>query len=120
LPHILIVDDDQQLLKFLARNFTRAGYEVSTAATAFDAMASCAMNAFDLVLSDVDMPRMNGHELARWIAGNHPRTRCVLMSGSSTECDECPLAGRCLLLRKPFVPRLAIATVASVLSERPN
>jgi DNA-binding NtrC family response regulator len=120
LPHILIVDDDEQLLKLLVRNFIRAGYEVSTAATAFDAIASCAMETFDLVLSDVDMPKMNGHELARWIAGNHPRIRCVLMSGSSPECDECPLAGRCLLLRKPFAPQLAIATVANILSEQPN
>ena len=88
MPHILIVDDDQQLLKLLVRNFTLVGYEVSTAATAFDAMASCAMKTFDLVLSDVDMPEMNGHELARWIMGNRPRTRCV-MSDLGTECDEC-------------------------------
>jgi two-component system response regulator FlrC len=67
LPHILVVDDDRQVLKFLARNFTRAGYEVSTAATAFDAMASCAMCTFDLVLSDVDMPKMNGHGGSRAI-----------------------------------------------------
>jgi DNA-binding NtrC family response regulator len=120
LPQILIVEDDQQILKLLVHTFTHAGYEVSTAATAFDAMASCAIKTFDLVLSDVDMPRMNGHELARWIAGNHPKTRCVLMSGFSTECDECPVAGRCLLLRKPFVPQVAIATVAGILSEGPT
>lgn len=117
---ILIVDDDKQLLKLLARSFARAGYEVSTAVTAFDAMVSCATENFDLVLSDVDMPKMNGHDLARWIAGNHPGIRCVLMSGFSTECDECPLADSCLLLRKPFAPQAAIAAVGSVLRERSN
>ena len=79
-------------------------------------MALCETRAFDVVLSDVHMPKMDGHELVRWIAEQHPRTRCVLMSALDIECKDCPLAGRCLLLRKPFVPKDAVAKMTSVLA----
>lgn len=119
LPRILIVDDEHQLRALLSRSFVRAGYEVVAAPSALDALAFCSVQAFDAVLSDVDMPKMNGHELARWFAVNHPKTLCVLMSGFGTECEECPFAGRCILLRKPFAPQAAVSLLTRMLSQRP-
>src|ERR1019366_6656547 len=51
--------------------------------------------------------------LVSWIADQHPRTRCVLMSALDIECKDCPLAGRCLLLLKPFVPSEAVEMITS-------
>ena len=120
MAHILIVDDEPMVRSLLIRSFARAGYDVMMAGDAFEAMAIIGANAFDAVLSDVDMPKMNGHELARWIAANRPVTRCILMSGFGVDCEECPFAGRCILLRKPFIPKEAVALITQMLSERLN
>jgi len=117
LPRILIVDDEVAVRSMLAHYFARAGFEVNVAASALEAMEICDAKQFDAVLSDVDMPRMNGHELARWMAVKHPRTVSVLMSGFGIDCEECPLAGGCVLLRKPFRPQEAVAQVTRILNE---
>ena len=118
MPHILIVDDERSLGSMLALNFARAGYEVTMASDAFEAISLCKSKPFDAMLSDVDKPKMNGHELVGWIAGNHPKIRCVLMSALNNECEGCPFASRCILLRKPFVPKEAVALITQILSER--
>ena len=64
------------------------------------------------------MPRMNGHELAQWIATEHPRTPTVLMSGFDLGCEACPLARSCFLLPKPFRPNEAVALLREVLGNR--
>jgi CheY-like chemotaxis protein len=87
MPQILIVDDEVAIRSLLLRCFTRSGYEVTLARDALEAMAICRTQAFDVLLSDVDMPGMNGHELVRWLATNHPKTRAVLMSAPNTECE---------------------------------
>ncbi len=117
---IMIVDDEPQVRLLLSRIFARAGYDVTVAATAFEAMASCENKTFNAVLSDVDMPGMNGHELARWIASNHPKTLCVLMSAFGNDCEECPFVSRCILLRKPFDPKHGVALITDMLSGRPS
>lgn len=116
MPHILIVDDERAIRSLLARCFARAGYQVTAAADAFEAMLLCGANAFDAMLSDVDMPEMDGHELVHWIADKHPKMRCALMSGSSIQCEACPFVGGCKLSRKPFSPSEAIAMVAVTLA----
>ena len=68
MPRILIVDDEASIRALLTTAFGVAGYEVRTAPDGPEAMALCETERFDAVLSDVVMPKMNGHELARWIA----------------------------------------------------
>jgi two-component system, cell cycle response regulator CpdR len=117
MPRILIVDDEGAILSLLAATFSTAGYEVRTASDGPDAMRLCESEQFDAMLSDVVMPRMNGHDLARWVAGQFPRTQTVLMSGFDSGCEECPLAGRCRWLSKPFRPSEAVALIDKALSE---
>ena len=81
-------------------------------------MSLCEVVTFDAMLSDVDMQGMNGHELVRWINGKHPKVRCALMSGSSLECEECPITGKCTLIPKPFIPSEAVAIIAAMLGRR--
>ena len=71
-----------------------------------EAVRLCNSDTFDAVLTDVNMPRMDGHQLVRWIAANRPGVPFALMSSTfNIDCDECPVSGQCLLLRKPFFPR---------------
>jgi DNA-binding response OmpR family regulator len=63
--HILIVDDDALLRRSLAFNLEKAGYHVSTAATAEDALAQVRLDPPDLVLLDIGLPRMDGLDALR-------------------------------------------------------
>jgi DNA-binding NtrC family response regulator len=119
---ILIVDDEQGIRKLLAMVFTRAGYEVCTAADGAEAMGFCESGEFDALLSDVRMPGMNGHELVRWVVTRHPQTSTILMSGfDDIECQQCGIAPRpCSLLPKPFQPTDAVALVDRVLTDAAN
>lgn len=60
MKHILLVDDDALLCRSLAFNLERAGYRVSTAASAEDALALARRGSLDLVLLDIGLPGMDG------------------------------------------------------------
>jgi DNA-binding NtrC family response regulator len=115
MPRILIVDDEPGIRSLLSVAFRRAGYEVRTASGPFKAMEMCAAEQFDAVLSDIEMPGMDGHCLVRWIQDSFPKMRPVLMSSLAVECTDCPFANRCHLLRKPFRPQDAVTLVSEVL-----
>ncbi len=117
MPRILIVDDEAAIRSLLATAFERAGYDVRTAPDGPEAVALCDAEPFDAVLSDVVMPKMNGHDLARWIAARQPETRLVLMSGFDLGCQQCPYAPRCQFLPKPFRLREALSLVGNALGQ---
>ena len=81
MPKILIVDDESGVRNLLRLAFSRAGYEVTAVASGLEAISQCSAGNFDVLLSDVRMPQMDGHELARWVAAHYPHTKTVLMSG---------------------------------------
>ena len=66
-PRILVVEPNKANLAILARRLVEAGYRVSTAETGQDAAAELYRMPVDLVLAELDMPRMSGAELARLI-----------------------------------------------------
>jgi CheY-like chemotaxis protein len=61
----LVVDDVSDVTDMLSVLMTHAGYEVATASSAQDAIALAKENHFDIVISDIGMPEMNGYELAQ-------------------------------------------------------
>ena len=61
----LVVDDSPDIAEMLAAVLRHAGYDVSTAYSAQDALALAFATHFDLIVSDIGMPGMNGYELAR-------------------------------------------------------
>jgi PleD family two-component response regulator len=66
-PRILVVEPNKTNLGVMARRLVEAGYRVSTAETGQDAVAELHRVRIDLVLSELNMPRMSGAELARLI-----------------------------------------------------
>jgi DNA-binding NtrC family response regulator len=117
---ILVVDDEASIRTLLTALLTEAGYEVHTAANAADAMALCASKCFDVLLSDVRMPGMSGHELVHNVVVQHPNVRCCLMSGFDLDCEKCRLTpGHCPLLSKPFRAQQALALIAQILGDVP-
>ncbi|MFN2493847.1 MAG: response regulator, partial [Pyrinomonadaceae bacterium] len=61
----LVVDDVSDVTEMLSVLLTHAGYEVSTASCAMDAIALAREQRFDIIISDIGMPEMNGYELAQ-------------------------------------------------------
>ena len=68
-PRILVVEPNRNNLGVLVRRLAEAGYRVTTADSGASAIAELYRLPIDLVLAELDMPRMNGAELARAIRG---------------------------------------------------
>jgi two-component system cell cycle response regulator CpdR len=83
LGRILIVEDDESVRAFTARALQAAGHAVETAEDGADGMEkiAAAAGAYDLVLSDIRMPVMDGIEMARTAARAYPSLRILLMTG---------------------------------------
>ena len=78
---ILIVDDDDYVLKSLARLLRSEGLGISCYHDPQEALVQCSVRQFDLILSDQRMPGMLGTEFFSQIAENYPSTRRILISG---------------------------------------
>ena len=121
MPRILIVDKDAQIRKLLQTILDYAGYEVLTAPDPQVAIEMCnSLVGFDLVLSGVSLPLMDGHDLARWIAGHCPNSRVILMSAIDSVCEGCPFGSGCGIMRKPFMPKEVVARVAEAVAQPPG
>jgi CheY-like chemotaxis protein len=114
---ILIVDDQSGIRRLLATAFSKAGFDVRTAAHASEAIELMDAEAIDALLSDVVLNSVSGHDLVRWVATHHPDVICVLMTAfDENGCHACPFADGCTLLRKPFHPKEAVTTIHQALN----
>ena len=78
---VLVVDDYPSVSEMIATMLRYRGYSVLTASSGEQAKAIAETNgAIDLLLTDVEMPRMRGDELADWFRAAKPRTRILFMS----------------------------------------
>jgi len=104
-PHrILIVDDEESLREFLSIMLHREGYQVDTAVDGAQAAAHLRDHAYDLVISDIKMPRMSGLELLRHIKERAPETVVLMVTAFSTteEAVEAMKQGAYDYITKPF------------------
>jgi len=101
---ILIAEDDPGIRDFLTDALKMQGYSVASAGDGTRALEMLGAAPFDLVLSDVRMPHVDGIELCRQMRALHPRVPVVLMTGlSATENDAILSAsGAHALLHKPI------------------
>lgn len=78
---ILLAEDDDAMRTYLARALGNAGYEVSAVSQGTDAVPLLEDVDFDLLLSDIVMPGMDGIELAQRCAEISPRTKIMFITG---------------------------------------
>ncbi|MBK1695349.1 diguanylate cyclase [Chromatium weissei] len=79
---LLLVDDDTQIRFVLERLFSNEGYRVLLAESGTEALDLLARYEVDVVVSDGDMPEMDGAELLRRISAMYPQTLRILLSGT--------------------------------------
>jgi DNA-binding response OmpR family regulator len=117
---ILLVDDEPSLRYSLARALHTMGYEVVTASEPMDAYALLEPGGFDLVLLDINLPRMSGDALYLALVRREPgiASRVLLMSGDPWAVKEGWPAElqRCPMLVKPFGLDLLARVVASTIA----
>ena len=79
--HILVVDDDPAIREVLREGLGDCGYSCETATNGQEALAMLRSNGFQLVVSDVDMPVMDGVSLLREVKALRPDTEIIMLTG---------------------------------------
>jgi CheY-like chemotaxis protein len=82
---ILVVDDNTALRGVVSKMLSRLGFEVFSADSGEKGLSIFLKNLFDIVLSDYEMPGMDGVAFACSIKKSSPRTRVVIMTGAGRE-----------------------------------
>ncbi len=86
---ILFVDDEEQIRKLLSTWLTRHGYGVTVANDGWEALKAVRAKPPDLVITDVNMPNMNGFELARRLRADHRTARIpIVMLSARKQADD--------------------------------
>ncbi|MEP0391319.1 MAG: response regulator [Erythrobacter sp.] len=118
-PRILLAEDEEAMRAYLERALTKAGFEVVSVDRGTEAVPLLEAEFFDLLLSDIVMPEMDGIELAQRCAEVSPRTKVMFITGfaavSLRASREQPHAK---VLSKPFHLRDLVLEVERVFEEQ--
>jgi PAS domain S-box-containing protein len=103
-PHILVVDDEEDIGIWLARSLRRAGYQVSPMTDSVAAWETFQTQSFDMVITDLKMPGMNGEQLTERIKSQAPQTPVVVLTGhgAQTDVERLVKLGVAWVLHKPL------------------
>jgi len=116
---VLAVDDSLTIRKLIKMTLARAGYEVDEAEDGAKGLQRASAEAFDLVLSDINMPVMTGIEMLRGLRklAQYKFTPIVLVTTESQpeKKQEGKAAGATGWIVKPFEPEQLLAVVTKVL-----
>lgn len=119
MTRILIVDDDQGQLRLLARvvSMRRRDFTVLTASHGLEAVEVLSAGPIDLVLTDLQMPEMNGFELMAWVLTHQPHVPVYSMTAYPTEADRLSELGSIECFTKPLDIPVLLERVSRVLAE---
>ena len=93
-PRLIVVDDEPDMLEFIQRAL-RQSYQVTSCRTGKEVLARLETATFDVLITDQQMPEINGIELLRKVAVLAPNMVKVLMSGFTTVAEMHQLARDC-------------------------
>lgn len=113
---VLLVEDQDAVRKMSRRILKRAGYEVHEAANGIEALECIKQVEFDLVVSDLSMPRMGGVRLAETIRMQGGVMPIIFMTGYAGS-DESELSIGTMVLQKPFTPEELITATSEAIAE---
>ena len=118
---IIIVDDEADVLDLCLRILETDGYRIDTASNGYEAIELAKKEHFDLLLTDIKLPGMNGLEIAQALKKSDPGIICVTMTGYSTMdmVIEALKLGVDEFITKPFSPQELSLVVSKVLERDP-
>jgi CheY-like chemotaxis protein len=85
MANVLVVDDEESVRALVARALTLYGHEVTLAVDGSNALEKLTTQEFDLLLTDIVMPIMDGITLALKVSRDWPQTRILMMTGYAEE-----------------------------------
>ncbi len=120
MPRLLIAEDDDAVREFVARALTLQGHEVTAVIDGGQALEALAAAPYDLLLTDIVMPGLDGIALALKVAKERPSMPVLLMTGYAAERQRAHNLDAliCRVLLKPFTLKAVCGAVAEVLAER--
>lgn len=117
---LLIAENELALREFIARGLEQRGHKVTTAQDGSEAVEALKKGKFDLLLTDIDMPIMDGIALALAAGRDYPKMKIIIMSGHEHQIERAhglsDLVYR--VVSKPFTIAGICAVVDDVLSTK--
>ena len=83
--HLLLADDEPIVLDIVGKLLRRAGHTVQTSRDGEEAREAFRFQTFDIVFTDLSMPKLDGLGLAKWIKAAAPDQQIVLLTGSGND-----------------------------------
>lgn len=118
-PSILVVDDSPTVRKLLTVMLSQSGYDVLTAFDGVDAIRSIATHLPQLIITDINMPRLDGYKLCKLVTRDAQTKHIpvIMLSGGIIDRLRGKLAGCAGYLEKPITPASLTAVVEFALQE---
>ncbi|MCR5687470.1 MAG: response regulator transcription factor [Lachnospiraceae bacterium] len=118
--HILVVEDEEKLARFVELELVHEGYEVTKSGDGREALELATANTYDLILLDIMLPGLNGLEVLRRLGNSHP-TPVILLTARDAVMDKVSGldAGAVDYITKPFAIEELLARVRVALKLHP-
>jgi len=109
MSNVLIVDDSSTMRKIITRSLRQAGFvvdEIFEAGDGIEGLNALAANKVDLILSDINMPNMDGLEFVKSVRAKGSKVPIVMITteGGEDVINEALASGASGSIRKPFTP----------------
>jgi CheY-like chemotaxis protein len=117
---ILVVEDDESTRLLLVKVLTDDGFDVTAVADGGEAAPLLGAREYDLLLTDVDMPEMDGFELTEVASKEQPPVPVLMLTGSTDGSDEARALGLGVVdfVRKPIRRDVLLMRVRRALGDR--
>ena len=117
---LLLADDDPRMLESLSTLLKLYDYQVDTALGGKNAIKKLTENQYDLLLLDLKMPEVSGHDVMRYMTEKNISTMTIVVSGG-TSLDDISMAlrqGAYDYLKKPYIPEELTSTVKNAVRKK--
>jgi DNA-binding NtrC family response regulator len=117
---ILVIDDEDIVRTSCSRTLSPLGYEVRLTQSSLDGLRMIDEEKFDLVLTDIKMPDMDGIEVLKQVRDKFPEMKVIIMTGyqSIENALKSVQLGAFDYIEKPFSPDALISSVSKALGNR--
>ena len=118
-PHILLVDDDPHVVKYLKRALEQNGYTVTATTSSGNALAMVEELVPDLLILDLNMPEPDGFDLLKIQRSQAPNLRILVISGylKGPLLEAARMVGAVATLEKPVASEVLVKKVREVLGQ---
>lgn len=114
---VLVVDDEEIIRSFLFEVLSEE-FDVSLACDGDEAIEQIRRKRYDVIITDLKMPRVSGEEVVKFACDNDPNSKVIVISGFSSlyTVSQSINNGACAFLSKPFSIKELMQTVTNAIS----